>query len=226
MHLSHPRPLNLVLVGPPGSGKGTQAQLLEERFSLYHLATGDLIRGIRAHAGSDDILANEVKARYDAGIPQPDPVVVQIVDRELKRLHRKTGFIFDAFPLSVPQAIELERMVALYDMRSPLAISIDVSEAEAVRRLTLRRFCPVDQHVYHPQDAAYTANKCDVCGGPLVQRPDDTTDLAKKRYLTYADRIVRMKEFYREHGRLLEVSGEQPIQAVFREVLQALVPYL
>ena len=193
---------------------------------MYHLATGDLIRAIRAHAGGEDVLANEVKARYDAGIPQPDTVAVQLVDRELKRLHHKTGFIFDAFPLSVPQAIELERMVGKYDMRLPLAISIDVSEAEAVRRLTLRRFCPADQHVYHPQDAAYTANRCSVCGGPLVQRSDDTTELAKKRYLTYADRILKIKDFYREHGRLLEVSGEQPIQAVFREVLQALVPYL
>ena len=226
MHLSHPRPLNLVLVGPPGSGKGTQAQLLEERFSLYHLATTALIRSIRAHAGADDTLANEVKARYDAGIPQPDAVVVKIVDRELARLHRKTGFIFDAFPLSVPQAIELERMIERYDMRTPLAISIDVTEAEAVRRLTLRKFCPADQHVYHPQDAAYVANKCSVCGGSLMQRPDDTVALAKKRYLTYADRIMKMKDFYRDHGRLLEVSGEQPIQDVYREVLQALVPYL
>lgn len=226
MHQSHPRPFNLVLVGPPGSGKGTQAQLLEERFSLYHLATGDLIRAIRAHAGGDDTLANEVKARYDAGIPQPDTVVVKLVDRELHRLHRKTGFIFDAFPLSVPQAIELERMVERYDMRAPIAISIDVREAEAVRRLSLRRFCPVDQHVYHPQDSAYAANTCDVCGGPLMQRPDDTSELAKKRYLTYVDRIIKIKEFYREHGRLLEVSGEQPIQDVYREVLQALVPYL
>lgn len=226
MHQSHPRPLNLVLVGPPGSGKGTQAQLLEERFSLYHLATGDLIRTIRTHAGSDDTLANEVKARYDAGIPQPDTVAVELVDRELARLHRKTGFVFDAFPLSVPQAIELERMVQRYDMRPPLAISIDVKEAEAVRRLTLRRFCPKDQHVYHPQDAAYVANRCTVCGGPLKQRSDDTTDLAKKRYLTYVDRIIKIKEFYREHSRLLEVNGEQPIQGVYREVLQALVPYL
>ena len=226
MQLSHPRPLNFVLVGPPGSGKGTQAQLLEERFSLYHLATGDLIRNICEHAGGDDVLANEVKARYDAGIPQPDSVVVEIVDREIKRLHRKTGFIFDPFPLSVPQAIELERMVKQYDMREPLAISIDVREEEAVRRLTLRRFCPVDQHVYHPQDAAYTANKCTVCGGPLKQRSDDTTELVKKRYLTYVDRIIKIKEFYREHGRLLEVNGEQGIQDVYGEVLQALVPYL
>ncbi len=226
MHQSHPRPLNLILIGPPGSGKGTQAQLLEERFSLYHLSSGDLIRSVRAHAGGNDSLANEVKARYDAGIPQPDAVAVQLVDRELKRLHRKTGFIFDAFPLSVPQAIELERMVHAYDMREPLAISIDVIRAEAVRRLTLRKYCPNDKLVFHPQDADYKGNHCHICGATLGTRPDDTPELAGKRYDAYTQRIHDLKAFYRERGRLVEVHGEQPIQDVYREVLQALVPYL
>ncbi len=226
MHTSHPRPLNLILIGPPGSGKGTQAELLVERFALYHLATGDLFRAIRAHAGTGDVLADEVKARYDAGIPQPDHVAVELVERELERLHRKTGFVFDAFPLSVPQAIALEASSARLDMRPPLAVSIQVSREEAVRRLGMRRYCPVDQHVYHPNDAAYQQNRCEACGGALLQRPDDTTDLAKKRYDTYVDRIAKMKDFYREHSRLLEVNGEQPIQGVFREILQALVPYL
>lgn len=226
MHTSHPRPLNLVLVGPPGSGKGTQAELLTERFSLYHLASGDLIRAIRSHAGTGDTLADEVKARYDAGTPQPDNVVVQIVERELQRLHRKTGFVFDAFPLSVPQALELERMTATFDMREPIAVSIHVAREEAVRRLSMRRICTIDEHVYHPNDAAYQANRCDACGGPLTQRADDTTDIAGKRYDTYVDRIAKLKDFYREKGRLLEVHGEQPITSVFRDVLQALVPYL
>ncbi len=226
MHTSHPRPLNLVLVGPPGSGKGTQAELLTERFSLYHLATGDLIRAIREHAGRGDALADEVKARYDAGIPQPDNVAVQLVERELQRLHRKTGFVFDAFPLSVPQALELERLTKVFDMRAPLAVSIRVSRSEAVERMSKRRFCPADQHVYHPNDAAYQANRCAVCGGQLIQRSDDTAELAQKRYDTYTDRIEKLTDFYREHGRLLEVDGEQSISGVFREVLQALVPYL
>jgi adenylate kinase len=193
---------------------------------LYHLSSGDLIRTVREHAGGNDTLANEVKARYDEGIPQPDSVAVQLVDRELARLHRKTGFIFDAFPLSVPQAIELERMIKTYDMREPLVISIDVARAEAVRRLTLRKYCPNDKLVFHPQDADYKGNHCHICGAILVIRPDDTPELAGKRFDTYAQRIHDLKAFYRERGRLLEVHGEQPIAGVFKEMLQALVPYL
>ncbi|MEK7569979.1 MAG: nucleoside monophosphate kinase [Patescibacteria group bacterium] len=226
MHTAHPRPMNLVLLGPPGSGKGTQAQLLEERFSLYHLGTGDLIRAVYARAGKGETFADEVKARYDGGIPQPDHVILEMVEHELTRLHHKTGFVFDAFPLSTPQAIALEKMITTFDMREPIAISIDVVRAEAIRRLTLRKYCPNDKIVFHPQDADYKGNHCHICGSELQHRPDDTEELAGKRYDAYIQRILDLKAFYKERGQLLDVSGEQPIQAVFNDILHAIVPYL
>ncbi len=226
MNTSHPRPFNIVLIGPPGSGKGTQAQLLEERFSLYHLSSGDIIRAIRSKAGTGDTLADEVRSRYDAGIPQPDQVIEELVKREIERLHRKTGFVFDAFPLSLPQAIALERMVQTFDMREPIAISIDVKRDEAVRRLTLRLYCPNDKLVFHPLDADYKGNHCHICGAELQHRSDDTPELAGKRFDTYEERIRVLKNFYKEHGRLLDVAGEQPIKNVFNDILRAIVPYL
>ena len=226
MSTSHPRPFNIVLIGPPGSGKGTQAQLLEERFFLYHLSSGDIIRSMRSKAGSGDTLADEVKARYDAGVPQPDYVIEVLVEREVERLHRKTGFIFDAFPLSLPQAIALERMVSAFAMREPIAISIDVSREESVRRLTLRKYCPNDKVVFHPQDVDYKGNHCHICGAELQQRSDDTVELSGKRYDAYVERIRSLKNFYHERGRLLDIVGEQSIQAVFKDILRALVPYL
>ena len=226
MPTSHPRPFNLILLGPPGSGKGTQGQLLEERFSLYHLASGDLIRTIYRHAGQGDALADEIKVRYDAGVPQPDHIILKIVEREIIRLHRKTGFIFDAFPLSVPQAIDLERMVKLYDMREPIAVLIDLTREEAIQRLILRKFCSSCQKVCHPTDAGYTQDHCEACGGALAHRPDDTAELIGKRYDAYTDRLKALRVFYQERGRLLDVHGAQPIAGVFNEILQALVPYL
>ncbi len=226
MSTSHARPMNFVLLGPPGSGKGTQSQLLEERFSLYHLGTGDLIRAVLHRAGGADAFANEVQERYSAGVPQPDHVILEMVEHELTRLHHKTGFVFDAFPLSLPQAIALERMVQKFSMRPPIAISIDVIREEAVRRLTLRKYCPNDKLVFHPQDADYKGNHCHICGAELQHRTDDTPEIAGKRYDGYVQRILDLKAFYKERGRLLDVNGEQPIKAVFNDILHALVPYL
>ena len=226
MSTSHPRPFNLILLGPPGSGKGTQAQMLAERFSLYHLSSGDLVRKIINSEVSGDPFAEAVKARYNQGIPQPDNIIVELVEKEINRLYRKTGFVFDAFPLSLPQAIGLERMIKVYEIREPFAISIRVSLQETLSRLTKRKYCQFDQHVYHPQDISYKKNICELCGQQLITRTDDTPEVVKKRYEAYESRIKELSGFYSETGRLLEIDGEQSIQGVFRSVINALVPHL
>lgn len=226
MSTSHPRPFNLILLGPPGSGKGTQAQMLAERFSLYHLSSGDLVRKIINSGETDDPYVEAVKARYNQGVPQPDSIILELVEKEIYRLYRKTGFVFDAFPLSLPQAIGLERMIKVYEIRGPFAVSIKVTLQETLIRLTKRKFCQFDQHVYHPQDFSYKKNICELCGQQLITRTDDTPEVVKKRYEAYESRIKELSGFYGEKGRLLEIDGEQSIQGVFSSIINALVPHL
>ncbi|RJO59568.1 hypothetical protein C4546_01685 [Candidatus Parcubacteria bacterium] len=226
MITSHPRPLNLILLGPPGSGKGTQAQMLAERFFLYHLSGGDLFRKVIAQGDSKDPLVAEIKARYDQGIPQPDHIALELIEKEISRLHHKTGFVFDMFPSSLPQAIALERIVKVYDLRDPMAILIQVSEEETLVRLTKRKYCQFDERVYHPQDISYKKGRCETCGQVLITRSDDQPDVVRKRYGTYVQIIKVLSEFYKSQGRLLEINGEQSIVDVFRDILRALAPHL
>ena len=157
-------PKLIIMMGPPGSGKGTQAQLLRKKLDYHYIATGDLVREMRGRAYTGDPIAVEVKKRYDRGEPQPDELILKAVRSKLSELDLDAGIIFDAFPLSEKQIWGLEEIIEEFHLPDPVAVSIEVSEDEVVKRLTLRKYCPKDNSVYYPMSPTYEKNVCSVCG--------------------------------------------------------------
>lgn len=216
------KPKVLVLAGAPGSGKGTQAKRLVDKFGFAHIATGDLVREVARSIDPADELAKAFRERMEAGIPQPDDAILELVRRKLRSCDLSDGLLFDAFPLSVPQAEGLEVMVTEFGLGLPFAALIAISKEEAVQRISKRRFCASCHASYLPQSPNYALGKCAECGGSLITRSDDQPKVVAKRYDEYVGRLKGIEAFYRERSAFAEINGEQPIEDVFRDLTSAL----
>lgn len=216
-------PQLIILMGPPGSGKGTQAKLLQQRHGLYYLATGDLIREVMREPGNREALAEAVRQRYAQGEPQPDDIILELVREKLAEIDIEKGILFDAFPLSSAQAEGLEEMRQKFHLPEPVVLSIEVAEDEVVRRLGLRRFCPRDHATYHPDSPAYRQNSCLICGGPLERRSDDAPEVVRRRYAEYSQRLKELVQRYHERGQVVKVRGEATVVDVAQQIERALV---
>ncbi len=218
-------PKLIIMMGPPGSGKGTQAQILQKKLNCHYIATGDLVREMREKAYIGDPIAVEVKKRYDRGEPQPDELILKAVRQKLSLIDLDAGIIFDAFPLSEKQAWGLEELINEFHLPQPVAVSIEVSEDEVVKRLTLRKFCPKDNSVYYPKSPTYDENVCSICGEQLVKRADDIPEVVRERYKEYIERINAIENFYDKKGQLIKIFGEQSVEQVAEEVAKKLQSY-
>lgn len=216
------KPKVVVLMGAPGSGKGTQSKRLIDKYGFAYLATGDLVREVARSIDPGDELAKAFRERMEAGIPQPDEAMIELVRRKLSAIDFSDGIVFDAFPLSVPQAEGLEAIVGEFGFRSPIAVLIDISEEEAIARISKRRFCAACQTSHFPGSSAYASGKCDRCGGKLATRSDDQSDVVSKRYTEYMGRLKGMEAFYRERQSFLSINGKQTVDAVFHDCATAL----
>jgi len=212
--------MKLILLGPPGAGKGTQAKMLTEQFSIPQISTGDILR---AAVKAGTAMGLKAKEYMDAGGLVPDEVVVGIVRDRLQEADCVNGFILDGFPRTVPQADALQ--VSLSEMHKELdrVISLDVDAEALVERLTGRRTCKECGRGYHIAfDPPREEGKCDVCGGTLFQRDDDQEETIRKRLQVYADQTSPLIDYYREAGVLLELDGMQPISQVQEKMLSLL----
>ena len=212
--------MKLILLGPPGAGKGTQAKMLMEKYSIPQISTGDILR-----AAVKDGTAMGIKAKeyMDAGGLVPDEVVVGIVRDRLLEADCSNGFILDGFPRTVPQADALH--TSLQEMKKELdrVISLEVDAEALVERLTGRRTCKDCGRGYHVKfDPSREADVCDACGGSLMQRDDDQEATIRKRLQVYADQTSPLISYYREAGVLLELDGMQPIPLVQEKMLSLL----
>lgn len=212
--------MKLILLGPPGAGKGTQAKMLTERFGIPQISTGDILR---AAVKEGTPMGLKAKSCMDAGELVPDDVVVGIVNERLQKADCENGFILDGFPRTVPQADALAG--SLEQLNKPLdaVISLAVDIEALVERLTGRRTCRNCGRGYHVAfDPPKTDGVCDVCGGELFQRDDDQEQTIRKRLDVYRDQTEPLVAYYREAGLLRELDGMQEIDAVQKSMMDLL----
>lgn len=211
---------NLVLLGPPGAGKGTQAARMETKLGFPHVATGDMLRIARS-AGTP--LGDRAKAYMDRGDLVPDDVMIGLIRERLSEDDAKSGVILDGFPRTAAQASELDRLAESLGRELPLAVSIQVSRAEVLARLTGRLVCERCQEAYHVMTRPpKVVGVCDKCGGRLVTRSDDAPETVEHRLDVYEEKTAPLIVYYRERGRLKEVDGAQPADRVTAMILEAI----
>jgi adenylate kinase len=197
--------LNLIFLGPPGAGKGTQAQRLTKRLGIPQLSTGDILR--RAVAEST-ALGKKAKALMDAGQLVPDEVVNGIVDEALMKPEAQRGFLLDGYPRTVAQATALDEMLARRGRKIDHVVLLQVPVETLVDRLSGRLSCPVDGAVYHLRtNPPKKPGVCDRDGTPLVQRPDDQPDAVRRRLAEYENKTALLSGYYKPRSVLRNVDG-------------------
>jgi adenylate kinase len=212
--------LRLVIFGPPGAGKGTQAKLLSERLGVPHIATGDMLREA-VKAGTR--LGGLAKKYMDEGRLVPDEVVIGMVEERLRQPDCSKGFILDGFPRTIEQAEALDSELEKLGLKLDAVLNLEVGDEEVVKRIALRRTCRSCGAVYHLIfNPPSREGVCDRCGGELYQRDDDREEVVRNRLKVYRQQTKPLLEFYRRRGLLRDVNGERSIEDVFKEILAAL----
>jgi adenylate kinase len=197
--------LNLVLLGPPGSGKGTQGERLNADLHLPYYATGDILRGA---VRDQTALGKSAKEYMDAGDLVPDELIVGIIAERIDSEEARQGFILDGFPRTTPQAEALDAKLGELGRGVSSVLLIDVSDDEVVRRLGGRRTCEAEGHVYHVEfNPPKVEGVCDIDGSPLVVRDDDKPDVIRKRLATYHEKTEPLVAYYDAKGVLERVDG-------------------
>jgi len=212
--------MNIVLLGGPGSGKGTQAQILTERLHLPHVASGDLFR---EHLEGETLLGRQAKAYMDRGELVPDSITVAMVRERLAQPDCAQGAILDGFPRTVAQDAALQELLAEQGKKLDLVVYIAASAETLLARLNGRWTCHDCAAVYHTLfNPPCIAGQCDVCGGALYQREDDTPEVQRRRIEVYFKQTMPLVEHYRRQGILVEIDGEQDIAGVQAQLLVAI----
>jgi adenylate kinase len=203
---------NLILLGPPGAGKGTQAEQLQQDFSLAHISTGDMLR---AQVAEGTELGRRAQEYMNAGELVPDEVILGMIRARISEQDAREGFLLDGFPRNTSQADALSATLAESDRRLTAALLIDVPDAEVVRRLAGRRVCAKSGHVYHVEfDPPKREGICDQDGSRLVQRDDDHEETIRRRLEVYARQTAPLIEYYDEAGLLRRFDGTRTPEEV------------
>lgn len=211
----------LVLLGPPGSGKGTQAKRLVQERRWPQLSTGDMLRTAISQGTK---LGLEAKSYMDRGALVPDSVVIGLIAERTRQPDCAGGFILDGFPRTIPQAEALDKMLEVQGRKVDRAVLFEISDAELVRRLSGRRTCLKCGAMYHVETTRPKADGvCDQCGSNLVQRDDDRSEVIQKRLRVYHEQTAPLAEFYKKQGKLKRLDATQSPQEVNQALTQAVV---
>jgi adenylate kinase len=212
--------LNLVLLGPPGSGKGTQGERLNEDLRLPYYATGDILRGA---VRDETELGKSAKEYMDRGDLVPDEVIVGVIAERIDSEEARDGFILDGFPRTTPQAEALDAKLEELGRSVGAVLLIDVSDDEVVKRLGGRRTCEANGHVFHVDfNPPKVDGVCDIDGSPLIVRDDDKPDVIRKRLATYHEKTEPLVTYYDDKGARRRVDGERDPDEVTEELRRTL----
>ena len=204
----------VILLGPPGAGKGTQAVRLSAALSLPHIATGDLFR---ENLAKGTALGQRAKKFMDSGQLVPDEIVLEMLFDRVSRQDCLAGYLLDGFPRTLPQAEALEKRLGT--SARVQVLNLLVPDAALLERITGRRTCPKCGHVHHVRNAPpKLAGKCDQCGCALVQRSDDSEPVFAKRLSVYREQTLPLEAFYKKRGLLTNVDGDRKPDEVFRDL--------
>ena len=210
--------MRLVLLGPPGAGKGTQAQVLSKDLNIPHISTGDMLREALKAASP---LGLEAKAYMEKGALVPDELVIALVKLRLSKSDAKKGFILDGFPRTPEQAKSLDESLKELKMPLDVVLYFKTSLAVIIARLSGRRVCGQCGKNYHQVNFRPKAEGiCDVCGGKLIQRPDDKEETIEKRLKVYEDQTAPLIDYYKRKNILSEISGDLDVQELNTELLK------
>lgn len=212
--------MRLVLLGPPGVGKGTQASAIVERYDIPHISTGDIFRA-NIKEGTD--LGRQAKEYMDKGLLVPDDLVVSIVKDRLTEEDCKAGFLLDGFPRTIRQAEILDEELSNMDISLDKVINIYADKEVLIERAVGRRICKVCGKAYHVKyDPPKEEGICDLDGGELFQREDDTKETVSTRIGVYQGQTEPLIKYYQDKGIIANIDGNQPIEKVTKEIMDAL----
>ena len=211
--------MKIILFGPPGVGKGTQAKLLVEEFHSMHISTGDLLREA---VKNKTILGLKAKSFMDAGNLVPDDVVVGLIEEVLKSDEARENFILDGFPRTLPQASALDALFEKLGVRLDSVISFEVDNEEIIDRLNQRRLCRGCGRIYTIARIGANLKVCPQCGGEVYQRDDDKPEPVRRRLEVYQQQTKPLIDYYRKTNRLVPINGMDEIGYVHKLVLDAL----
>jgi adenylate kinase len=208
--------MRLILLGPPGSGKGTQANLLQDKFNIPKISTGDILR---AAVEDDTELGKQAKKFMDKGELVPDEVVISLIKERIVEPDCEAGYILDGFPRTIVQAEKLGETLAVMGQDIDSAIDLEVDPEELLVRLTGRRTCKNCGTMFHQTSLPPKVDGvCDECGGELYQRPDDNKETIVKRLKIYEKETAPLKEFYKKRGKLKTIQGYGGMDKIFSEL--------
>ncbi len=216
--------MDILLIGAPGAGKGTQAEKLSQLLTLRHVASGDLF-----HKAFEEQTELGLKARryVDLGELVPDDITIPMVIRHIEEPESMNGVVLDGFPRTLVQAQTLDAELQRFNRKIDLVIYLKVSREELLQRLAGRVFCQANQHVYHVKNRPpKVAGICDLDGSKLYQRPDDAGEAMRRRLVIYFNQTVQVLDYYYKQHKLREVDGNQSIDQVLAALLNEINVYL
>jgi adenylate kinase len=215
--------VRLVLVGPPGAGKGTQAEFIAAQLAVPKISTGDIFR---ANMREGTQLGIEAKRYMDAGQLVPDEVTINMVRGRLAEPDASDGFLLDGFPRTLPQAVELDKILADLGTQLDVVLELVVDEDEVVRRLSGRRNCRGCSKIWHVEfDPTKQEGVCDRCGGELYQRDDDKPEVIEERLRVYNRDTAPLVDFYGAQGKVVGIDATGPVEDITTRALDALRSY-
>lgn len=212
--------MNIILLGPPGAGKGTQAKLISGKYSIPHISTGDIFR---KNISNKTPLGMEAKSYMDKGQLVPDELTIEIVKDRLSEEDCKNGFLLDGFPRTVKQAEALDEFLRNKNSKTDVALLIDVPQELILERMTGRRVCEECGASYHIKFVTpKTEGVCDICGSKLVQRKDDTKETVLERLEVYSNQTQPLIEYYKNKDVLFSLDGTKEKNEVFENISNVL----